>query len=79
MAIDPKIRNGVQTTWSAMQKIARVAMRNKTLPVLRTIHPPTAAVVESIINIVAVVEALDDFPFELDSSAPGIGSEITFP
>lgn len=79
MTIQPRIRTGVQEVWKAMDKIAKVAMRNKTLPVLQVIHPPTAAVVESIINIVAVVNALDDFPFELDSSAPGIGSEITFP
>lgn len=79
MAIQPRIRTGVQTIWEAMDKIATVAMRNKSLVYLQAIHPPTAAVVESIINIVAVVRALDDFPFELDSSAPGIGSEVTFP
>lgn len=79
MPIQPRIRTGVQEVWKSLDHIAKVAMRNKTLPALRLIHPPTAAVVESIINIVAVIGALDDFPFEIDSSAPGIGSEIDFP
>ena len=49
------------------------------VPIGKPVHPEDLDFIESIINIVAVVRALDDFPFELDSSAPGIGSEVTFP
>lgn len=73
MPASPPIRNGVQTIWAASRKICRVASKFNTVSKLSLINPNLAAAVAAIVAACDAISSLDDYPFEIDSSAPEVG------